>query len=81
MVIAVSPPLNSTVGVELLDFCAALIPSSLASMVILPPLILMYVPSMPSAALALIVPPSIVTVVIAWIPSSPAVTFSVPPFI
>jgi hypothetical protein len=54
------------------DFAAALMPSSEALIVISPPLISTSVPSMPSEALMVKVPPSISQIVVAWMPSSSA---------
>ena len=79
MLIVTVPPLNSAVGVVILDFWPALMPSSEASMVTVPSLIWIQVPSIPSLEEVEMVPPSIWAMVVAWMASSPASMVSVPP--
>ena len=67
--IVIFPPFISTVGVPILDFSLAFIPSSLASIFIVPSSIFIKVASIPSADFILNDPPLIVTFVIPCIPS------------
>ena len=75
------PPFISIVGVYDFDFAPALIPSSVAVILISPPFNWIYVPSIPSLELVVIVPSSIWMIVVACIASSEAVIFNVPPAI
>ncbi len=65
------PPVISTVGVCTEDLRAALIPSSVAWIVMSPPLIRIYVASIPSRAVRSSVPPAISAFSFAWTASSP----------
>ena len=81
IVMLTSPPFSSKTGSAEDDFFAAFIPSSDAVISIVPPLTAICVPSIPSAAVSVISPSSICTNVVAWIPSSAASIFMVPPAI